>query len=83
VVLLQLYQAGSQDRQMHVAVHAWDVDAQRNLATSLHLWCHLAPLRNLDLKPLVDAKVYEFAFIWAPLKLIGGTGSAGNPIAIY
>jgi kynurenine formamidase len=40
-------------------------------------------LENLDLKPLVDAKVYEFAFIWAPLKIIGGTGSAGNPIAIY
>jgi kynurenine formamidase len=40
-------------------------------------------LENLDLKPLVDAKVYEFAFIWAPLKIIGGTGSPGNPIAIY
>jgi kynurenine formamidase len=40
-------------------------------------------LENMDLKPLVDAKVYEFAFIWAPLKIIGGTGSPGNPIAIY
>jgi len=40
-------------------------------------------LENMDLKALVDAKVYEFAFIWAPLKIIGGTGSPGNPIAIY
>ena len=40
-------------------------------------------IENLDLKPLVDAKAYEFAFIWAPLKIIGGTGSPGNPIAIY
>ena len=40
-------------------------------------------LENMDLKPLVDAKIYEFAFIWAPLKIIGGTGSPGNPIAIY
>lgn len=40
-------------------------------------------LENLDLKPLVDAKIYEFAFIWAPLKIIGGTGSPGNPIALY
>jgi kynurenine formamidase len=40
-------------------------------------------LENLDLKPLIDAKVYEFAFIWAPLKLIGATGSPANPIAIY
>ena len=40
-------------------------------------------IENLDLKLLVDAKVYEFAFIWAPLKIIGGTGSPGNPIAIH
>ena len=40
-------------------------------------------LENLDLKPLADAKVYEFAFVWAPLRMIGATGSPGNPIAIY
>lgn len=40
-------------------------------------------IENLDLKALVDAKVYEFAFIWAPLKIVGGTGSPGNPTAIY
>ena len=40
-------------------------------------------LENLDLKPLVEAKVYEFAFIWAPLRMIGATGSPANPIAIY
>ncbi len=40
-------------------------------------------IENLDLKPLVDAKIYEFAFVWAPLKIIGGTGSPGNPIALY
>jgi len=40
-------------------------------------------IENLDLKPLADAKVYEFAFIWAPLRMIGATGSPGNPIAIY
>jgi kynurenine formamidase len=40
-------------------------------------------LENLDLKALVDAKVYEFAFIWAPLKMIGATGSPANPMALY
>ena len=40
-------------------------------------------IENLDLKPLADAKVYEFAFIWAPLRMVGATGSPGNPIAIY
>ena len=40
-------------------------------------------IENLDLKPLAEARVYEFAFVWAPLRLYGATGSPGNPIAIY
>jgi hypothetical protein len=27
--------------------------------------------------------VYEFLFVWAPLKIVGGTGSPGNPVALY
>jgi hypothetical protein len=30
-----------------------------------------------------NLRVYAFAFIWAPLKMIGATGSPANPIAIY
>lgn len=40
-------------------------------------------LENVDTKSLVDAKIYEGAFIWAPLKIIGGTGSPGNPVVLY
>jgi kynurenine formamidase len=40
-------------------------------------------LENMDLNPLVSAKVYEFLFVWAPLRIIGGTGSPGNPVAIW
>jgi kynurenine formamidase len=40
-------------------------------------------LENVDTKSLVDAKVYEGAFIWAPLKMIGATGSPGNPVVLY
>ena len=40
-------------------------------------------LENVDTKSLVDAKVYQGAFIWAPLKIIGATGSPGNPIVLY
>jgi hypothetical protein len=32
---------------------------------------------------LPNARVYAFAFIWAPLNMIGATGSPANPIAIY
>lgn len=37
---------------------------------------------NLATEELARDRVYEFAFFFAPLKLRGGTGSPGNPIAI-
>lgn len=40
-------------------------------------------MENMDLKPLADDEAYEFLFAWAPLKLVGATGSPGNPIAAY
>jgi kynurenine formamidase len=39
-------------------------------------------LENLDLSELAQDRVYEFAFIFAPVKFKGATGSPGNPIAI-
>jgi len=38
-------------------------------------------LENVDTKSLVDAKVMEGAFIWAPLRIIGATGSTALPPA--
>ena len=40
-------------------------------------------LENIDTKSLIDNKVMEGAFIWAPLRMIGATGSPGNPIVLY
>ena len=40
-------------------------------------------LENLDLSQLVEDKAYEFLFVWSPLKIKGGTGSPGNPVALY
>jgi len=40
-------------------------------------------LENIDTKSLVDNKVMEGAFIWAPLRMIGATGSPGNPVVLY
>jgi kynurenine formamidase len=37
---------------------------------------------NLDLSALAADRVYEFAFIFAPMKLKGATGAPGNPIAM-
>ena len=39
-------------------------------------------LENLDLSALAADRVYEFAFIFAPMKLRGATGAPGNPIAV-
>src|SRR2546425_2216393 len=40
-------------------------------------------LENVDTKSLVDKKILEGAFIWAPLRIIGATGSPGNPMVLY
>lgn len=40
-------------------------------------------LENLDFSQLLEDEVYEFMFVWAPLKIRGGTGSPGNPVALY
>jgi kynurenine formamidase len=39
-------------------------------------------LENLDLGMLAADRVYEFAFVFAPMKLVGATGAPGNPIAV-
>ncbi len=40
-------------------------------------------LENMDLSQLVADQAYEFLFVWSPLKIKGGTGSPGNPVALY
>jgi kynurenine formamidase len=37
---------------------------------------------NLDLEELAAARAYEFAYVFAPLRLKGATGSPGNPVAV-
>ena len=43
-------------------------------------WKELAPAEETE--ALARDKVYEHAFIFAPLRLKGATGSPGNPIAV-
>ncbi len=40
-------------------------------------------LENVDTKSLVDKKILEGTFIWAPLRIIGAAGSPGNPMVLY
>jgi kynurenine formamidase len=60
-----------EDRELNYPVHEWIIT--RNGVYNLE---------NLDLEGLASDKVHEFAFIFAPLRLKGATGSPGNPIAV-
>ena len=40
-------------------------------------------IENLDFSQLLADNVSEFLFVWSPLKMKGGTGSPGNPVALY
>ena len=40
-------------------------------------------MENLNLEELAKDRIYEFAFIYSPLKLKGASGSPGSPIAVY
>jgi len=40
-------------------------------------------LENVDTESLIKAGVKEAAFVWAPLRIIGATGSPGNPVVLY
>jgi kynurenine formamidase len=61
----------SEDKERPFPVHQW------NLVR--HGIYHL---EIMDLEELAKDKVYEAAFIFAPLRLKGATGSPGNPIAV-
>lgn len=69
----------------------WGVEAVPGENVGYPLQCHaeLQPrrgiwnLENMDLSKLVAENVYEFLFVWSPLKIKGATGSPGNPVAIY
>lgn len=60
-----------ENEQLAFPVHQWNLTG--------HGVYHL---ENLDLEQLAAEKVYEFCFVFSPLRLKGATGSPGNPIAI-
>jgi kynurenine formamidase len=51
--------------------------------TEMQTWRGIWNLENVDTKSLVDNKVMEGAFIRAPLRMIGATGSPANPTVLY
>ena len=74
-----------------VGSDTWALEAFPPVIPGKTVYCHMNLLvrhgitnfENLDLDQLSEDKAYEFLFTWAPLKLVGATGSPGNPIAAY
>lgn len=68
----------------------WGVEVSPNPDASLAVPVHQLLLarngiylhENLNTEELVRDSVYEFAYIFAPLRMKGATGSPGNPIAV-
>ena len=55
------------------------VPCHTNIQTHYGIW----NLENVDTESMVAAGIKEAAFIWAPLRIIGATGSPGNPVVLY
>jgi kynurenine formamidase len=79
------------DRQITIAAaDTWSVEVVPNPDPKLAFPVHQLLLakngiyifENLITEELARDRVYEFAFIFTPLRLKGATGSPGNPIAI-
>jgi len=79
------------DREIVLAAaDTWAVEVVPNPDASLSFPVHqllitrngIYVFENLATEELARDKAYEFAFIFAPLRLKGATGSPGNPLAI-
>ena len=73
-----------------VGADNWGVEVQPNPDASLSGPVHQLLIarngiylhENLNTEELARDNAYEFAYIFAPLRLKGATGSPGNPIAV-
>ena len=78
-IALQMGDTSANDAQPGGEEDGYAVPCHTNVMMRYGLW----NLENVDTKSLVDNKILEGAFIWAPLRIIGGTGSPGNPVVLY
>jgi hypothetical protein len=73
-----------------IGADTWAIEAvpheRKDLSFPVHQWNltrhGVYHLENLDLEQLAADGVYEFCFVFSPLRLKGATGSPGNPIAV-
>jgi kynurenine formamidase len=78
-IAMTLGDTSANDAQPGGEEMGYAVPCHTELQTRRGIW----NLENVDTESLVKAGVKEGAFIWAPLRIIGGTGSPGNPMVLY
>jgi kynurenine formamidase len=78
-IALTMGDTSANDAQPGGEEDGYAVPCHTEMQTRRGIW----NLENVDTKSLVDNKIHEGAFIWAPLRIIGATGSPGNPIVLY
>ena len=78
-IALTMGDTSANDAQPGNEVEGWAVPCHTQIQTRFGIW----NLENVDTKSMVDAGIREAAFIWAPLRIVGGTGSPGNPVILY
>jgi kynurenine formamidase len=78
-IALTMGDTSANDAQPGNEVEGWAVPCHTQLQTRYGVW----NLENVDTKSLVDNGIMEGAFVWSPLRIIGGTGSPGNPVVLY
>ncbi|HVY04883.1 MAG TPA: cyclase family protein [Burkholderiales bacterium] len=78
-IAMTLGDTSANDAQPGGEQEGYAVPCHSELQTRRGIW----NFENIDTESLVAAGIKEGAFIWAPLRIIGATGSPGNPMVLY
>jgi kynurenine formamidase len=78
-IALTMGDTSANDAQPGGEQEGFAVPCHTEMMTRRGIW----NLENVDTESLVKAGIKEGAFIWAPLRMVGGTGSPGNPMVLY
>lgn len=78
-IAMTMGDTSANDAQPGNEVMGWAVPCHTQIQTRYGIW----NLENVDTESIVAAGIKEGAFIWAPLRMIGATGSPGNPVVLY
>jgi kynurenine formamidase len=78
-IAMTLGDTSANDAQPGGEEEGFAVPCHTEMQTRRGIW----NFENIDTQSLVAAGIKEGAFIWAPLRIIGATGSPGNPVVLY